>query len=152
MMTAPAKWLGRVTLGLATLIFLLIGTKYVHDPASAAAASGIALSSPLGFTNMRAGVGGFAFGCAIITLACLTSVNRMRTGLWFVIGMVAPVLVIRVYGVVTDGTLADSIRILIPETVLLVLAGAGIAASRAVSPPLAAHRRHDSGTASARAG
>lgn len=74
--------------------FLLIGAKYVPDPASAAAGSEISLATRFGRTNMRAGVGGFALGSAAIVLLCLASVHRLRLGLWFVLLMVAPVVLV----------------------------------------------------------
>jgi hypothetical protein len=69
-----------VVLGSATLIFFLIGFKYILDPVSAAASSGMSLPTALGLTNMRAGVGGFSLGCALIAAACLASRERLRLG------------------------------------------------------------------------
>lgn len=129
-MTARVSWLSRAVLAFATLIFFLIGSKYILDPAAAAAASGMSLPTPLGLTNMRAGVGGFSIGCALITAVCLASRERLRLGLWFVLGMVAPILIVRLYGVVTDNTLEASRRILIAETLLLSLSAVALFVGR----------------------
>jgi hypothetical protein len=129
-MTARVSWLSRVILGLATLIFFLIGFKYVLDPASAAASSGMSLPTPLGLTNMRAGVGGFSIGCALITAVCLASRERLRLGLWFVVGILAPVLIVRLYGVAVDNTLEQSRRILLPESLILSLSVVALFAGR----------------------
>jgi hypothetical protein len=129
-MTTSTRWLARVTLGIASLILLLVGSKYVFDSASAAAASGLAFLSPFGRTNMRAGVGGFSLGGGLIMLACVASTERLHTGLWFVVGVFAPVLVVRLYGVVADGTFAESRTVLAPETLTLALAFVSLASSR----------------------
>ena len=128
-MTTPVRWLSRVTLGVASLIFLLIGTKYVLDPISAASGSGLSVPTLFGQTNMRAGVGGFALGAAIIALVCLASSDRLRMGLWFVLGILGPVILVRLYGVAIDGTFAASVHILAPETVLLLLTSTSLALS-----------------------
>ena len=133
-MTTREHWIGRTTLTLAAILFILIGSKYVMAPGSAAAQSGLAFTSLVGQTNMRAGVGGFALGCAIITLVCLVSPSRLRAGLWFVAGMVAPVLLVRLYGVVADGTFAASLRIVVAEMILLVLAASALVLTRERSP------------------
>ena len=120
-MKPTTQWFSRAILAFATLIFFLIGSKYILDPVAAAASSGMSLPSPFGLTNMRAGVGGFSIGGALITATCLLSRERLRLGLWFVLGMVAPVLVVRVYGVIADNTFAASGRVLFAESLLLVL-------------------------------
>ena len=120
-MTLRVSWFSRVVLSLATLVFFLIGFKYVLDPVSAAASSGMSLPTALGLTNMRAGLGGFSLGCGLIAAACLASRQRLRMGLWFVVGILAPVLIVRLYGVAVDNTLEQSVRILLPESLLLSL-------------------------------
>jgi hypothetical protein len=125
-MTSTTRWFSRIVLGFATLIFFLIGSKYILDPVAAAASSGMSLPSPFGLTNMRAGVGGFSIGCALITATCVMSLERLRLGLWFVLGMVAPVLIVRIYGVVTDNTFEASRQILFAESLLLLLSIAAL--------------------------
>lgn len=133
-MTRSRLWFARGTLGFATLIFLMIGAKYVLTPAAAAAQSGLSFAALVGETNLRAGVGGFSLGCALVTLACLLSVARIRPGLWFVLAMVVPVLLVRLYGVAVDGTFQPSARILGAETVLFLLASLGLALTRRSTP------------------
>lgn len=120
-MTPIIRWFSRAVLGIAILIFGLIGSKYILHPVAAAASSGMSLPSPFGLTNMRAGVGGFSIGCALITAMCVMSRGRLRLGLWFVLGMVAPVLLVRIYGVVADSTFEASRQILFAESLLLLL-------------------------------
>jgi hypothetical protein len=119
--SARVVWFNRVILGFATLIFFLIGFKYILDPVSAAASSGMSLPTAFGLTNMRAGVGGFSLGCALIAATCLASRERLWLGLWFVLGILGPVLIVRLYGVAVDNTLAQSAQLLLPESVLLSL-------------------------------
>lgn len=129
-MTTPIRWLSRLTLAAAALVFLLIGSRYVLDPASAAAGSGISLATLFGRTNVRAGVGGLALGSAAVALLCLFSANRLRLGLCFILAMLGPVLLVRLYGVAMDGTFLASRRILVPETLLLLLASIGLVLGR----------------------
>jgi hypothetical protein len=139
-MTEINRWLARVALAAAALLFLLVGSKYVFDPSGAAAASGISLPTLVGRTNMRAGVGGFFLGAALISTVCLLSRRRVRAGLWFVAGVVAPVLLVRVYGVLVDGTFGPSRRVLFSETVLLALTLGALALTRRAAHDGAAAR------------
>ncbi len=129
-MTGSRWFIARAPLALATIIFLMIGAKYVLTPASAAAGSGLAFLSKLGQTNARAGTGGLALGCGLITLWCLVSIRRVRLGLGFVAAVMTPVLLIRIVSVAVDGTFAASARILAAETVLLLLTSVGLALTR----------------------
>jgi hypothetical protein len=65
-------------------------------------------------------------------LVCLVSSSLRRTGLIFVALIIGTALAVRVFGVVADGTLAESLRLLIAETVLLGLALAAYAGERLV--------------------
>jgi len=151
-MTRLNWWLARLVLAAAALLFLLVGSKYILDPVSAAAGSGMSLPTLLGRTNTRAGVGGLFLGTALISVVCLASRARVRTGLWFVAGVDAPVLLIRIYGVLVDGTLSASRRILISETVLLVLVLGALALTRrtaSVVSTTTTARRHTRGDVTA---
>jgi hypothetical protein len=129
-MTTPQKWFSRVPLIFATLIFLLIGSKYVMNPSGAATGSGLSITAPVGTTNMRAGVGGFALGAALITAGCLIFGENLRNGLYFVVAILSPVLVVRVAGALVDGSLEASARIVAAETTLLILSLLGLHFSR----------------------
>jgi hypothetical protein len=121
----------QVVLGLAALVFFMIGRKYILDPVGAATSSGFALASSLGVTNMRAGVGGFALGCGIVAALCVPVARRATIGLWFLITILGTVLAVRVFGVLNDGTAAQSRPILSAEAVLVSLAAVALILLRA---------------------
>lgn len=121
----------QVVLGLAALVFFMIGRKYILDPVGAATSSGFALASSLGVTNMRAGVGGFALGCGIVAAMCVPVPRRATIGLWFLITVLGTVFVVRVFGVLNDGTAAQSGPILTAEAVLVSLAAIALILLRA---------------------
>jgi hypothetical protein len=121
----------QVVLGLAALVFFMIGRKYILDPVGAATSSGFALASSLGVTNMRAGVGGFALGCGIVAALCVPVARRATIGLWFLITVVGTVFVVRVFGVLNDGTAAQSRPVLTAEAVLVSLSAVALILRRA---------------------
>jgi hypothetical protein len=127
-------WFGRAVLLAATLLFVAIGSKFVFDPRHAAAASGITLTVPLGFTNTRAGFGGFPLAFAAVLAFCLASPGRLRAGLGFVVAVAATILAVRIVGSASDGTLVDSLRLIAPETVLLAASLISLWALRHRSP------------------
>jgi hypothetical protein len=63
-------------------------------------------------------------------LVCLVTSSLRKTGLAFVALIVDTALAVRIFGVVADGTLAESLRVLIAETVLLGLSLAAYAGER----------------------
>jgi hypothetical protein len=119
-------WFSRAVLVLATILLALISRKFIIDPVGAASASAMTLDSPLAITNLRASFGAFPLGCAIFTLICLLSAHRRITGLSFVTTIIGTALVARLFGAVTDGTLIESIRLLVAEAVLASLSGAAL--------------------------
>jgi hypothetical protein len=121
-----APWFSRLVLLAATFVLAMIGRKFILDPVGAAAASNMTLGSPLAITNLRASFGAFPLGCAIFVLICLLSAGRRVTGLTFVATIVGTALVVRLFGIATDGTLSDSLRVLIAEGMLLTLSIAAI--------------------------
>jgi hypothetical protein len=134
-----SRRVSQVVLGLAALLLLMIARKYIFDPAGAATSSGIALASRLGVTNTRAGVGGFALGCAIFAALCISGPRLAMNGLWFLITVVGSVFVVRVFGILNDGTATQSEPVLIAEAVLLALIAGALALGRAArSHPAAA--------------
>jgi hypothetical protein len=120
-------WLSRFVLLAATFVFAMIGRKFILDPAGSAADSGLLLGSALAVTDMRASFGAFPLGCALVALACLISERRRLTGLYFVATIVGTVLAVRIFGVIVDHTLSESVPLITAELVLLSLAAAGIA-------------------------
>ena len=123
-------WVSRAVLLAALTVLTLISSKFIGHPVDAAAASNMTLGSPLAITNMRASFGAFPLGCALFVLVCLLTASLRRTGLVFVALIVGTALVVRVFGIVADGTLAESLRVLIAETVLLGLSLAAYAGER----------------------
>ena len=133
-------WISRAVLLAALTVLALISRKFIGNPVDAATASGMTLGSPLAITNMRASFGAFPRGCALFVLVCLVTSNLRRTGLIFVALIVGTALAVRVFGVVADGTLAESLRVLIAETVVLGLALAAYAGERLASASSASRR------------
>jgi hypothetical protein len=126
-------WASRAVLLAAVFILFMIGRKFIGDPVDAAAASQIALNSPLAITNMRASFGAFPLGCALFVLVCFVTPSLRRTGLAFVALIVGTALAVRVFGIIVDGTFAESTRILAAEAVLLCLSLAAYAGERLAS-------------------
>ncbi len=122
-----APWLTRLILLPPTFVFTMIVFKYISYPAEMAATVGIALNTPLAATILRIGFGAFPLGCALFTVSCLVSTRRLLTGLGFVATMMSVALAVRIFGIVVDGTLRESLRLVIAEVVLLVLTLVGVA-------------------------
>jgi Domain of unknown function (DUF4345) len=135
-----APWISRVVLVFALTVLALISRKFISHPVDAAAASDITLGSPLAITNMRASFGAFPLGCALFVAVCLFTSSLRKTGLVFVALIVGTALAVRVFGTVADGTLAESLRVLIAETVLLGLSLAAYAGERFASASSASRR------------
>jgi hypothetical protein len=114
-------WFSRLVLLAVTVLFALIGGKFIADPVGAAAASDMSLDTRLAVTNMRASFGAFPLGVAVVSFACLISGRRHRTGLIIVGTIMGIVLAVRAYGALLDGTLGASARLLTVETVMLAL-------------------------------
>jgi len=122
-----------------TFIFGMIAWRYLSHTAEMAATTGIVLSTPLAATILRIGFGAFPLGCALFTLSCLLSTRRLLTGLGFVATMMSVALAVRTYGVIVDGTLHESLPLIVAEVVLLALTLVGIAIEtgrlRRLAPP-----------------
>jgi uncharacterized membrane protein YhaH (DUF805 family) len=121
LLTRSAPWLGRLALGASGFILLMIAGKFIADPVGAAAQSGTHLDSAVAITNMRASFGAFPLGLALIAFASLTSRRLHLAGLSMVATVLACALSVRTYGILTDGTLAESRTVLLAEAVLLTL-------------------------------
>lgn len=122
-----APWLSRLVLLPPTIIFTLIALKYITKPAQAAAQVGISLKTPLAATILRIGFGAFPLGAALFTLWCLISRSRILNGLTFVGIMVGVALIVRVFGMLTDGTVKESMGLVRAEAILLVMCFIGAA-------------------------
>ena len=116
----------RFVLLAATLIFALIGSRYIADPVGAAATTDISLGSALAISTMRVGFGAFPLGCALVALTCVLSSSRLRTGLFFVAVIFGVALAVRILAIVSDGTLRESLSLLSAEALLLTLSIVGL--------------------------
>jgi hypothetical protein len=123
-----SPWLARLIILAVAGLFTLISAKFVLDPLHAAADSGISIEPGLGYTNTRAGFGGFPLGFAVILLFCLFSSRRLLAALAAIATVAGVTLLARLYGALQDATLAQSARLLIPETAILVVALLGTVA------------------------
>ena len=121
-----APWINRFVLLGATIIFSMIGLRYITDPVHAAAATGVTFNSALASTTTRVGSGAFPLGLAIFTFACLFSTQRLLVGVSLIVAVITTAIVVRIVGVVVDGPALDSTRLFIPEGIMLILAVAGM--------------------------
>lgn len=112
--------LRRVPLVMVTVIFTMISVRYLADPVRAAAKVGISFTDPGGITIARVGFAGFPLAIAIFTFSCLISARRLLAGQYLVLTVVSIVTLVRIFGIALDHSTA-SVRLLIPETVLIIL-------------------------------
>lgn len=110
-----SPWFGRLVILAVASLFAMISFKFVLNPEHAAANSGVTPQSALGYTNIRAGFGGFPLGFAAILVFCLFSSSRLLAALASIATVAAVILGIRFYGAELDGTLQESIRLMVPE-------------------------------------
>ena len=120
-----APWINRLVLAAATLIFTTIGLRYITDPVRASAAIGATLSTGLAATTMRIGFGAFPLAFAIFSFACLLSTRRLLIGVSLVTTVVTTAIVVRLIGMVADGAVPQSVRLFVPEAVILLLSISG---------------------------
>jgi hypothetical protein len=120
-LTRFAPWISRIVLAGATLVFSMIGLRYITDPVHNSAKIGISIGSALASTTTRVGSGAIPLGLAIFTLVCLLSTRWMFAGVGLVSIVATTAIIVRVVGLVSDGPAPESTRLFIPEGVLLVL-------------------------------
>jgi hypothetical protein len=124
--TQFAPWLHRIVLTLSTLLFTMIGLRYILDPVGSSKAVDTVLSSGLAVTTTRVGFGAFPLALAIFTMSCLLSPTRRLAGVILVAILIATVIVVRLIGTAMDGSAEHSTRLFVPEAVLLLLAAGGL--------------------------
>ena len=105
----------------------MISIEPLSHPAANAAAQGIAFTSSLGATLFRVSFAGFPLGCAAFLAYCLLSGRRTLTGLIFSALILGILLVVRVYGMEVDSTVQQSMPLVKPEVVLVVITLIGAA-------------------------
>ena len=118
--------LSRLPLVMVSIVFVLISLRYLIDPVRAAAAAGMAFTSPGGITMARVGFAAFPLSFAVLAVSCLVSTRRVRTGLYIVLTVVLVVIAVRVVGIMLDHSASESARLLAPEAVLVALSVLGI--------------------------
>jgi hypothetical protein len=121
-----APWINRFVLAAATLIFTSIGIRYIADPVRASAATGVTLSSGLAATTTRIGFGAFPLAFAIFSFACLLSTRRLLAGVSLVATVVTTAILVRLFGLAADGVAPESVRLFVPETIILLLSLSGV--------------------------
>ncbi len=118
-------WLPRLFLIPPTFILTMISLRIITDPVHAAGEA-VTFSSPQAITHMRI-MGVFTMGYAIGLVICIFSKERLRLGLLTVAFLMFAAIVIRAYGVITDGTsLQDEQWLFIAEAVFLTLSIVGL--------------------------
>jgi hypothetical protein len=114
-------WLSRLIILAVAGLFMMISLKFVLDPLHAAANSGITIQPGVGYTNTRAGFGGFPLGFAAILVFCLFSSRRLLAALSSIATVAAVILAVRLYGALQDATLSQSVHLLLPEMAIPVV-------------------------------
>ena len=121
-----APGINRLVLAAATLIFTTISLRYIADPVRASAAAGVTLGSGLAATTTRIGFGAFPLAFAIFSFGCLLSTRRLLAGVRLIVTVVTTAIVVRLFSIAADGMVPESLRLFIPETLILVLSVIGL--------------------------
>lgn len=121
-----APWLIRALLLAVTLLFTMIGWRYLSDPVGKAATDEITLGSIMAVSRLRVAFGAFPLGFAAILLWCLTSGQRLLHGLVALAAMIGIVTAVRVLSIVIDGSAAEAFKLLRVEAIVLSLSVIGI--------------------------
>lgn len=101
--TSIAPWLSRLVTIPPALIMALIGIRFISDPIHGVAATGVTLSTPEAVTDTRA-IGALALTIAGVLASLVVSRRRLRAAHAVVIGLMATILAVRVFGFAVDGT------------------------------------------------
>jgi hypothetical protein len=121
-----APWINRLVLAAATLIFTMIGLRYIADPVGASAVTGVILSSGQAATTTRIGFGAFPLALAIFSFACLLSSRRLLVGVTLVATVITTAILVRLFSIAADGVVPQSLRLFVPETAILLLSVTGL--------------------------
>jgi len=120
-------WFSRLVLAGATVLFSLVGIRYVVDPIGAVAPHHIALGSNEAVTIIRVS-GGVFLGVAGVLLACIISKRRLRAGTGVLAVVSLAVTVARLIGLAIDGPAPFTLQVLKPEIALVLLSTLGFVA------------------------
>jgi hypothetical protein len=86
-----------------TLIMILVGFRYIENPAQGASPTGVVLSTPEALTDTRV-VGALALTISFAIATSIVSRTRLRIGHAIVIALMVFVLTVRMFGFAMDGT------------------------------------------------
>jgi len=98
-----AVGLSRLFMGLPMLLLTVIAFRYITNPTHAAAAKGVALTTPEASTDTRV-VGALALTIVFALASCFVSLQRLRTGHAIVMALMFLILAVRMFGFAEDGT------------------------------------------------
>jgi hypothetical protein len=98
-----APWLSRLVTIPPALIMILIGVRFITDPVHGVAGTGVSLSTPEAVTDTRV-IGALALTIAGVLASMLVSRRRLRAAHALVVGLMALILAIRMFGFSVDGT------------------------------------------------
>jgi hypothetical protein len=113
----------RIVLGLAGLLFIVIGLAFWANPATPAARFGLEAASALGTSTLRADMAAFFGVGGLLTLIAVVRSNaRLLTAPLL---MIAIALTGRIITVIVDGYTPDMMQPMVIEAVLLALLAAG---------------------------
>jgi hypothetical protein len=118
-----------LALAAATVIFTAIGMRYITDPVGASSATAATLNSALAITTARIGFGAFPLSFALFSFYCLLSTERLRTGVSLVATVLTTAIAVRLTSTAADGATPQSVRLFLPEVVILALSISGFALS-----------------------
>lgn len=119
-------WITRLVLVPPTVVLSTIGACYLIHPVYSAALQGTTFCINLGLTTARILLGGFPLGFALFLAICLFSRRRVLVGLVFTSVLMGVVLLVRVCGVYGISTVAEYLKLVRVELVLLFLSGFGV--------------------------
>lgn len=114
-------WLARGLLLAVTVLFTLIGLRYLSDPVGKAAADGIVLGSVTAVSRLRVAFSAFPLGFAAILFGCLISTRRLLLGLVALATLIGVVTAIRGLGILVDGSAGEALKLLRVEFAVLTL-------------------------------
>jgi hypothetical protein len=98
-----APWLSRLVMIPPTIILILVGARYIANPAHGASPTGVILFTPEAVTDTRV-VGAIALSVAFAIVTSIASLARLRIGHATVVAVMALILAVRFLGFAHDGT------------------------------------------------
>ena len=110
----------RLPLIMFIFIFTMISLRYLVNPVHYAAVAGISFTSASGITIARVGFAALPLSFAILALISVLSTRWRLGGLYMVLAVDSVVMAVRILGFHLDHSTASA-RLLIPETILLIL-------------------------------